>query len=407
PPRLKAGESGDGATRPAATDASGTANAADAKGIEPEDLKEDRSDYRIDRNDLVSITLTDLAGPGKETLKTARVTETGLISLPYMGPLKAAGRTEAELEADIAQAYRNANLIAHMPVVVQVVEARGRSFSIVGGIEKSGQYAIPDAKFRLLDAIALAGGARGDLRAILIVRQSGAAQPKGKENDPSATRKVEIPGPKLLAGDPNLNVFVRPHDTIVISAAPNPPAAPAPKSVELRIGKDGLRFEGNAVTWDQLAAALEKLPDHPGTVLNLAADSEDLTVGAFFDAQSKAAELVRKYGFKQLTTTGVAAKKAAGATAEDVGFEITIGGRVARPGVYSTGHAIRTLKQMLDLAGGPDPGLPDNTEIILTRLKTRASPEQLKRTTLRKLRESKEANFDLSGVDQIMVVERP
>ncbi|MDB5299187.1 MAG: Regulatory sensor-transducer, BlaR1/MecR1 family, partial [Phycisphaerales bacterium] len=41
PPRLKAGESGDGATRPAATDASGTANAADAKGIEPEDLKED------------------------------------------------------------------------------------------------------------------------------------------------------------------------------------------------------------------------------------------------------------------------------------------------------------------------------------------------------------------------------
>ncbi|MDB5356663.1 MAG: Regulatory sensor-transducer, BlaR1/MecR1 family, partial [Phycisphaerales bacterium] len=42
PPRLKAGESGDGATRPAATDASGTANAADAKGIEPEDLKEDR-----------------------------------------------------------------------------------------------------------------------------------------------------------------------------------------------------------------------------------------------------------------------------------------------------------------------------------------------------------------------------
>jgi hypothetical protein len=142
-------------------------------------------------------------------------------------------------------------------------------------------------------------------------------------------------------GDPNLNVFVRPHDTIAISITPNPPAAPALKSVELRVGKDGLRFEGNPVTWDQLAAALEKLPDHPGTVLNIAADSEDLTVGAFFDAQSKAAELVRKYGFKQLTTTGVAAKKAAGAAADDVGFEIFVGGRIARPGVYSTGHAQR------------------------------------------------------------------
>ncbi|MDB5298632.1 MAG: putative polysaccharide export protein, partial [Phycisphaerales bacterium] len=407
PPRLKAGESGDGATRPAATDASGTANAADAKGIEPEDLKEDRNDYRISRSDLLSITLTDLNGPGRETLKTTRVTETGSISLPYIGSVKATGRTEAELEADIARMFKDGKLVANMPVSVQVIEARGRAFSIVGGIEKPGEYAIPDAKFRLLDAIALAGGARGEVRAILIVRQAGAVQPKGKENDPPATRKIEIPGPKLLAGDPNLNVFVRPHDTIVISAAPNPPAAPAPKSVELRIGKDGLRFEGNPVTWDQLAAALEKLPDHPGTVLNIAADSEDVTVGTFFDAQSKAAELVRKYGFKQLTTTGVAAKKAAGAAADDIGFEIFVGGHIARPGVYSTGHAIKTLQQMLDSAGGPDPGLPDNTEIIVTRPKTPTSPEQVRRTTLRELRESKDANFELRGGEQIMVIKRP
>ncbi|MDB5332015.1 MAG: TonB domain/peptidase domain protein, partial [Phycisphaerales bacterium] len=156
PPRLKAGESGDASAHPAAKDASGSVNATEARGIEPADLKEDRSDYRISRNDLLQLTSSDPATPGKKTVRTVRVTETGSISLPYLGPLKAAGRTEAELEAAIAQTYRDANLAAG-PVSVKVVEARGRAFQVVGGVEKPGNYEIRDAKFRLLDAIALAG----------------------------------------------------------------------------------------------------------------------------------------------------------------------------------------------------------------------------------------------------------
>ncbi|MDB5171973.1 MAG: Regulatory sensor-transducer, BlaR1/MecR1 family, partial [Phycisphaerales bacterium] len=328
PPRLKAGEGTDAATSPAKAADPGKAQAAGATGIEPDDLKENRAVYWLSRNDLITVSLSELSGPGKETVKTSRINEDGVISLPYVGSLKAAGRTETELEADISKAYKDANLIEHMPVSVTVVEARGRSFSILGDIEKPGNYSIPDAKVRLLDVLALAGGTRGDVTSVLIVRWSNPdAQPKGKENIPPAIRNIEIPGPKLLAGDQDFNVFIRPHDTIVIKAAAKPPAGAAPKTVELRVGKDGLRFEGTVVTWEQLAAALEKLPDHPGTVLNISAESDDLTVGAFFDAQSKAAELVRKYGFKQLTTTGVAPKKAA-----DAAFEIYVGGHVARPG---------------------------------------------------------------------------
>jgi protein involved in polysaccharide export with SLBB domain len=195
--------------------------------------------------------------------------------------------------------FRDANLI-RIPVSVKVVEARGRAFQILGGVEKPGQYAATDSKFRLLDAIAMAGGVRGDLGSVLIVRQSGAGRPKGKENDPPATPRIEFTGKQLLTGDSDLNVFVRPHDTIVISAVL--------KSVELRVGKDGLHFQGNPVTWEQLAVALEKLPDRTGTILNISADSEDLTVGTFFTAQSRARELVLKYGLRELATTGVVAK---------------------------------------------------------------------------------------------------
>jgi len=128
-------------------------NAADPT---PGDLVASDADYVVGKNDLLSVTINDLVGPGVETTKTTRVSESGNISLPLVGQIKALGLTEAELEQAVAKAYKDAKLIENAQVSVTVNEARGRAFSILGAVGAPGQYAIVNSDFRVLDALVLA-----------------------------------------------------------------------------------------------------------------------------------------------------------------------------------------------------------------------------------------------------------
>jgi protein involved in polysaccharide export with SLBB domain len=124
--------------------------------VRPSDLVTIPSDYVIGRNDLLQVSIGDLVAPNVETQKVMRVSESGNISLPLIPPIKAMGLTEAQLEQAIVQAYRDANLIQNATVSVVTVEARSRTFSIYGAVNQSGQFAIVDSDFRLLDALVLA-----------------------------------------------------------------------------------------------------------------------------------------------------------------------------------------------------------------------------------------------------------
>lgn len=129
-----------------------------ARATEPtaEDLKASNADYHISRNDLLNITLSDINGPNTETVKQARVSESGNISLPYLDqPVHTEGLTEIQLEQAIIEAYRTANLIQHAQVSVTVIEARGRAFNILGAVTQPGEYGIVESDFRLLNALVL------------------------------------------------------------------------------------------------------------------------------------------------------------------------------------------------------------------------------------------------------------
>jgi polysaccharide export outer membrane protein len=135
---------------------------ADAEFVNADEVKQadlipSNADYVVGRNDLLSISITEVAGPGVESVKTTRVSESGNVSLPLIGSIKAAGMTEAELEKAIAQKYRDANLIQNAQVSVTVIEARQRTFSILGAVGRPGQYQIVQSDFRLFDALTLAG----------------------------------------------------------------------------------------------------------------------------------------------------------------------------------------------------------------------------------------------------------
>ena len=127
-----------------------------ATEVTASDLKADSADYVIGRNDTVQVSLTDVT-PGVETVKTARVSESGNISLPLIGLVQAAGLTEAQLEAVIKQKYQDAGIVKNAQVSVSVVDARQRTFSIRGAVQRPGQYAIVQSEFRIQDALVLAG----------------------------------------------------------------------------------------------------------------------------------------------------------------------------------------------------------------------------------------------------------
>ena len=128
-----------------------------ARDVTADDLVESKVDYLIGANDTIQVTISDLVGPGTETTKTLRVSASGKVSLPSLtSPVQASGMTEQQLEVAIKQAYADAQIITSSTISVAVVEARGRTYNILGAINNAGPYAIYDTDFRLMNAIATA-----------------------------------------------------------------------------------------------------------------------------------------------------------------------------------------------------------------------------------------------------------
>jgi polysaccharide export outer membrane protein len=163
---------------------------ANASDPTPQDLIASRTDYTIGKNDLISVGITDLVGMGIETVKTMRVSESGMISLPLIGQLQAEGYTEAQLEQAIAQAYRDRNIIKDAQVSVQVIEARARTFSVLGAVSAQGEYAIVRSNFRVLDALVTARGVSlQGVESFYVIRSKEADQAvTGPSTQPSVTQ---------------------------------------------------------------------------------------------------------------------------------------------------------------------------------------------------------------------------
>jgi protein involved in polysaccharide export with SLBB domain len=306
-----------------------------------DDLKPTVGDYRVSANDLLAITLSDINGPNTETVKQARVTESGNISLPYLdNPIRAAGLTEIQLEQVIVQAYKNANLIQHAQISVTVVEARGRAFSVLGAVGASGEYAIVETDFRLLNAMILARNVSSPfVDTVYVIRQL--RQPELAE---PATMPAVNPGPVI------------------------PPPSTGPSSEEL-----APKTEANHPAEPVASAAV---PDSHVVHLATAADNHP-------QAQQAAARFdgFRDPGPEQdvriIRIPYEALKRG------DLRYNITIkprdvifvpdpqtgyyyvGGHVARPGAYTLSGQKMTLKDAIISASMFDGlAIPERTDII-------------------------------------------
>lgn len=124
----------------------------------PEDLLEYETDYVFGSGDVARISIFELYQEGQAYVNDYIVTETGRISIPDVGLVRAAGLTEPELEQEI-RSVLSPTILKNPSVTASLLQSQSRVFSIVGqGVGQSSRFPIPRYTFRLTDAIASAGG---------------------------------------------------------------------------------------------------------------------------------------------------------------------------------------------------------------------------------------------------------
>jgi len=351
---------------------------SDAGEIRPDDLVPDVADYVIGKNDLVNVSITDLQGPGVETLKTTRVAESGKISLPLIGQVQAAGRTEAELEQDVIGAYRDAGLIQNAQVSVTVAEARQRKFSVLGS-GRNGTYGLVESDFRMLDALVLVGELGPYIDYVYVIRQTrgdaAATQPAG------APEGAEPAGPALPEEDP-----LAPQVDVPTTEPMSEVAAETESPMAI--------VDGQPVEVDPATTMPEDMTAGTGQTFEFDFLSEPkgkrvirVPIKPLMNGELKYNIVIRPNDLVMIPPP--------------ITGEYYLGGHVARGGVYSlTGRNI-SLKQAIISGGGLDQvAIPERTDVIR---RIGANKEVWARVDLNAIFDGRQPDIWLKPNDQVMV----
>lgn len=144
--------------------------------VRPDDLIPDVQEYVIGPGDFITISIFELITVGVTTTENRAIDETGNIRLPVVGKVKASGLSPSQLEQEIIDILEEKGIMQDATVSVVVQQSRQNLYSIIGAPEEGstrfGTYLIPQPDFRLLEAIALAGGVSNRIKRILIFRQT-------------------------------------------------------------------------------------------------------------------------------------------------------------------------------------------------------------------------------------------
>lgn len=141
-----------------------------------------------------------------EMSKTVPVRPDGMISLPLVGEVKAAGNTPVQLQDILAESMKK--YVSDPQVTVVVEKVSSLSFNIVGEVNKPGYFPLT-RRMTVLDAIALAGGFRdfAKTKKVYVLRTAANGS---QERLPFNYKEV------IKGQNPQQNIELQPRDTIVV-----------------------------------------------------------------------------------------------------------------------------------------------------------------------------------------------
>jgi polysaccharide export outer membrane protein len=132
---------------------------ADAEDPMPEDSVYQQGNYTFSTGDAIRIVIFELLQEGVTFTNDYIVDESGRISVPQVGVVEVGGLTERQVEEELYNILKP-DILINPFVTATMISSQRRTFSIEGaGIRAAGgRFSIPRSDFRLLDAIAQAGG---------------------------------------------------------------------------------------------------------------------------------------------------------------------------------------------------------------------------------------------------------
>jgi polysaccharide biosynthesis/export protein len=175
------------------------------------------AEIRFGIGDVVSVTVFEAAAgglfipleagvrPGNFiTLPNQAVDNSGNVTVPYAGAIRARGRTVVEVQTAIVDALKNRALDPQ--AVVSLVEQRASSITVLGDVGAPSRFPANANGERLLDLIARAGGPKNPGFDTWVMLERDARQASA----PFAA----------LVNEPTNNVWVKPQDTIFVFTQP-------------------------------------------------------------------------------------------------------------------------------------------------------------------------------------------
>ncbi|MDB5597237.1 MAG: sugar transporter [Hyphomicrobiales bacterium] len=152
--------------------------------------------YRISRQDTLDVAVYQVP----DLNRTVEVDGAGMINLPLLGGVAAAGRTVRELERDIGGRL-GARYVKSPQVSVSVKDAVGQRATIDGAVKKTGIIQVK-GDMTLLRALAEAQGftETADLSAVMVFRQTAQGKVVARF-DAAAIRTGQAADPPIYGGD--------------------------------------------------------------------------------------------------------------------------------------------------------------------------------------------------------------
>jgi polysaccharide export outer membrane protein len=190
------------------------------------------TDYLLGPGDELNI---EIIGQGAltQSLQSIKISNSGEISIPFLGTLAAADITAAELESKIASQLKEKQLVKDPEVLVYVNNYQSKPFYVLGKVDNPGEYVMTQ-QLTLSEAIFMAGGidiieagSRGAERFGFLHRRLSADSPEWKPVASSAISNPDVarPGrevikvdlePLMKGGVLNPDIVLRKGDVIVV-----------------------------------------------------------------------------------------------------------------------------------------------------------------------------------------------
>lgn len=189
--------------------------------------------YRLAPGDTLRITIYDIVTPGSPEDYERAIDSHGNVDIPQLGQVYINGLTIDETRQVIEEKVRR--LVPEPLVAVVPLQQRRQTFTILGGVAQPGQYFVPNAEYRLLEAITAGGTFDSNGEYVYVIRQVMLSDDARGLKPPAIPGQGEdAPAPKGPTGSELIDIIDdlskprnRPGTEVPPPDSPKQPGSPA------------------------------------------------------------------------------------------------------------------------------------------------------------------------------------